>query len=129
MCEPPGTCQKRMNDIRTEVESLPRDEPGRDLLTAQVVSGIEVARAWFRPWCGTWEPGFRYGGRHVGVGASGPREGASQVAETIRGRVPKRNPGADRLVVAPKPGNAGGAKEAGCPGSLGGQPSVDGRSW
>jgi hypothetical protein len=32
-----------------------------------------------------------------------------------------RGAGADRLVVAVKPGNAGGAKGAGCPGSFGGQ--------
>jgi hypothetical protein len=39
---------------------LPRDEPGGYLLTDQVVSGVEVARAWLRLWCGTWEPGPRY---------------------------------------------------------------------
>jgi RNA-directed DNA polymerase len=33
-----------------------------------------------------------------------------------RGRVPTRGTGTDRLVVAMKPGNAGGAKGTGCPG-------------
>jgi hypothetical protein len=33
-----------------------------------------------------------------------------------------RGRGTDRLVVAVMPGNAGGAKGAGCPGSFGGQP-------
>jgi hypothetical protein len=35
-----------------------------------------------------------------------------------------RDAGADRPVVAVMPGNAGGAKGAGRPGSLAGQPSV-----
>lgn len=39
---------------------MSRDEPGGYLLTDQVVSGVKVARAWFRLWCGTWEPGPRY---------------------------------------------------------------------
>jgi hypothetical protein len=43
-------------DIETGSGSLARDEPGGDLSTAQVVSGMEVARARFRLWCGTWEP-------------------------------------------------------------------------
>jgi hypothetical protein len=34
---------------------------------------------------------------------------------TVRGRVPMRSTGADRPVVAVKPGNAGGAKGAGYP--------------
>src|SRR5689334_15245102 len=38
------------------------------------------------------------------------REGVPRVVITARGRVPLRGTGADRLVVAKKPGNAGGAK-------------------
>ena len=53
------TCRKRRDDIKTEAESLPWEEPGGNLLTAQVVSGMEVARAWLRLLCGTWEPGVR----------------------------------------------------------------------
>ena len=37
-----------------------------------------------------------------------------------------RGTGADRLVVAAKPGNAGGAKGTGRPGLLGGQPECPG---
>ena len=48
--------RKRSGVIRTGVQSLPRDEPGGCLLIGQVVSGMEVARAWFGLWCGTWEP-------------------------------------------------------------------------
>ena len=50
------TCRKRMDDIETGRESLPRDEPGGYLFTAQAVSGIKVARARLRLWHGTWEP-------------------------------------------------------------------------
>lgn len=50
------------------------------------------------------------------------REGVHQVGNTSRCRVPMRGTGADRLVVAVKPGNAGGAKGTDHPGLLGGQP-------
>jgi hypothetical protein len=55
------TGRKRSDGIKTGVESLPRDEPGGNLLTAQVVPGLKVARARFRLWCGTCEPASRYG--------------------------------------------------------------------
>jgi hypothetical protein len=54
--EPLMTCRKPINDIKTEVCSMPREQPGGNLLTAQAVSGIQVARAWLGLWCGTWEP-------------------------------------------------------------------------
>jgi hypothetical protein len=37
-------------------ESFPREQSGRNLLTAQVASGMKAAGAWFRLLCGTWEP-------------------------------------------------------------------------
>ena len=48
------TCRKRMNDVKTGVESLPRDQRWGDPLTASVASGMKVARV--RPWLehGTW---------------------------------------------------------------------------
>ena len=55
------TGRKRMDDIKTGAGSLLRDELGGDLLTARVVSGLKVARARLRLWCGTWEPASRYG--------------------------------------------------------------------
>ena len=66
----------------------------------------------------------------VGLGErpARPSKGEPQAAETARGRVPTRGTGTDRLVVAEKPGNAGGAKQAGCSGWLGGQPPQGGRS-
>jgi hypothetical protein len=45
-----------MDDIKTGVESLLRDEPGGCLLIGQVVSGIKAARAQSGRPCGTWEP-------------------------------------------------------------------------
>src|SRR4051812_18891995 len=50
------TCRKRRDDVKTGVESLPRDQRGGDPLTARVASGIKVARV--RSWLeqGTWEP-------------------------------------------------------------------------
>ena len=49
-------CRKRMNDVKTGEESLPRDQRWGDPLTASVASGIKVARV--RSWLGyvTWEP-------------------------------------------------------------------------
>src|SRR3954464_10894616 len=50
------TGRNRMDDVKTGVESLPRDQRGGDPLTARVASGIKVARV--RSWLeqGTWEP-------------------------------------------------------------------------
>ena len=54
--EPPMKCRKRMDDVKTGEESLPRDQRWGDPLTASVASGIKVARV--RSWLehGTWEP-------------------------------------------------------------------------
>ena len=67
-CEPrrraeanhPMTGRKRIDGIKNGVESLPRDEPGGYLPTAQAVPGLKVARARFRLWHGTCEPASRY---------------------------------------------------------------------
>jgi len=67
-CEPrrraeanhPMTGRKRIDGIESGVESLPRDEPGGNLSTAQAVPGLKVARARFRLWHGTCEPASRY---------------------------------------------------------------------
>ena len=102
---------------------MPRDESGGCLLTGQVVTGVKMARAQIRHRHGTWEPVAPA----VPVGWWADRsKGALQAAETVRGGVPVRGTGADRLVVAARPGNAGGAKGTGCPGSFGGQPAGPG---
>jgi len=49
-------CRKRRDGVKTGVESLPQDESGRYLLTAQAAPGIEAARTRSRLLCGTWEP-------------------------------------------------------------------------
>lgn len=119
--EPLMKCRKRIDGIKTGRKSLTRDEPGGNLPTAQAVSGIKVARARSRLLCGTREPAASIE-RPVGTVPGRLRKGDPQVAETARGRVPMRVAGTDRLVVVMKPGNAGGAKGAGCPGLLVGQP-------
>ena len=115
--------RKRSGVIKTGVQSLPRDEPGGCLLIGQVVTGVKVARARFRHQHGTWEPVAPLA--LAGCWAGQPK-GVPQAAETARGRVPARGTGADRPVVAVRPGNAGGAKGTGCPGGLDGQPVVPG---
>ena len=54
--DPLMTCRNRIGDIETGPGMSARDEPGGGLLTGQAVSGMEVARAWFRRSCGTREP-------------------------------------------------------------------------
>jgi hypothetical protein len=114
-------CRKRSDDVKTGVELLLRDQPGGYLLTAQTASGIKAARAWLRLLRGTCEPATSILARTDEEPVS-VREGESQAAETARDRVPRRGAGTDRPVVARKPANAGGAKGAGCPGLLTGQP-------
>jgi hypothetical protein len=121
--EPLWKRRKRSGVIETGVQSLLRDEPGGCLLIGQVVTGVKVARARFRLQHGTWEPVAPL----APVGCwPGRSKGVPQAADTARGRVPARGTGADRLVVAVKPGNAGGAKGTGRLGSLGGQPEAPG---
>ena len=122
--EPLMKCRKRIDGIKTGVESFPRDEPGGSLLTGQVVPGMKVARAWSWLLCGTWEPvaprPWAASGAALARGRSW--KGDLQAAGTARSRVPMRGTGADRLVVAVRPGNAGGAKGTGRPGLFDGQP-------
>ena len=122
--EPLMKRRKRMGDIKTGESFRPWDQSGGCLLIGQAVSGVEVARAWSGLSCGTCEPVSRWGGWPVERfwPAAGRLERDPQAAETVRGRVAMRGTGADRLVVAVKPGNAGGAKGTGRPGSVSGQP-------
>jgi hypothetical protein len=59
--EPVMKCRNALDDIETERRGLVRDEPGGYLSTAQVVSGMKLARARSGLWYGTWEPVTRYG--------------------------------------------------------------------
>jgi hypothetical protein len=54
--EPPMTCRKRIDGIKTGRELFSRDESGGYLPTAQAMPGIKAARAQLRLWCGTCEP-------------------------------------------------------------------------
>ena len=47
---------KDEDDVETGNALESRDESGGSLLTAQMASGVEVARAWLRLLHGTWEP-------------------------------------------------------------------------
>lgn len=119
MSEPLMKRRKRSGVIETGVQLLPRDKSGGYLFIGQVVTGVKVARARIRLRHGTWEPVAPAVSARCWTGRS---KGASQAAETVRGRVPVRGTGADRLIVVVKPGNAGGAKGTGCLGSFGDQP-------
>jgi hypothetical protein len=117
--EPLRNCRKRSNDIETRVQLLLWDKSGGCLLIGLVVSGTKVARARFRLQCETWE---RLAPMRLAGCGTGRREGEPQIAETVRGGVPMRGRRADHPVVAGMPGNAGGAKGMGCPGSFVDQP-------
>jgi hypothetical protein len=54
--EPLMRCRKRRNGVKTGGESLPRDQSGGNLSTAQAASGMKAARLRSRLLCGTWEP-------------------------------------------------------------------------
>lgn len=54
--EPVMKCRNALKDIETGRRGLVRDEPGGYLSTAQVVSGMKLARARSGLWYGTWEP-------------------------------------------------------------------------
>jgi hypothetical protein len=70
------TGRKRIDGIKSGVESLPRDESGGDLLTAQAVPGLKAARARLRLRHGTCEPASRY--RPAVHWTCGPSAGESE---------------------------------------------------
>jgi hypothetical protein len=53
------TCRKGIGDIKTRGAQYSWEKPGGYPFTAQVVSGMKVARAWSGLRCGTWEPALR----------------------------------------------------------------------
>ena len=75
---------KPLDEIETGSGGPARDEPGGCLLIGQVVSGMEVARAWPGLWCGTCEPVVPIGrlasGARIGP-AAGCLEREPQVAD------------------------------------------------
>src|SRR3974390_3639661 len=108
--EPLLTCRKRIGDIRTGVQLLPREEPGGYLLTALVVSGMKVARARFRRQRGTRE---RLAPMPSARCWAGRREGEAQAAGTVRARVPMRGRRGGPLPGGRRPRKRGRAKGGG----------------
>ena len=121
--EPLMTCREDLPTSKPGLAQWPGMSPGATCIAARAMSGMEAARAWTRLWHGTWEPVVP---TLTAVNWTDlvprSREGEPQVSKRARGRVPMRGTGADRPVLATKPGNAGGAKGPGHPGSVGGQP-------
>jgi hypothetical protein len=121
--EPLLTCRKfsqwRRNRGRTWAPGQVWGEPADCPDGVRHVGGASLVRALARN-VGTCRPDT------VAGLLGGRREGDPQAAITARGGVPSRGTGADRLVVALRPGNAGGAKGAGHLGLLGGQPVLPG---
>ena len=78
------TCRKRSNGIETEESRYLGKQPGGDLRIAQAVPGMEVARAWLRLWCETWEPVASNATVGLGERPARPSKGESQAAE-LRG--------------------------------------------
>ena len=126
----PGACQVRVEKTNAS-EPLMMCRKRRDVIETRLQS-VVWDRAWGQP---AYCPG---GGRHEGGVSSttgsraergnlSPRcQGRTSSGRPTRGRVPMRGTGTDRLVVAMKPGNAGGAKESGCPALGTSQPVMGG---
>jgi hypothetical protein len=124
-------CRNALMTSKPRNEGILGMKPEGHLFTAQAVSGMKGARAWLGRWYGTWEPVVPIVRPvQLDLRSPWPEEGELQTGETVRGRVPLRDTGTDRLVVAVMPRNGGGAKETGHPGLLIGQPLLlGGMSW
>ena len=113
---------------------MPREQPGGELLTAQAVCGIQVARAWLGLCYGTWGPvALNEDGwpaqpsGTVGLGLPArPSKGDPQVVDQQEAEYRRQRTGADHPAVAMKPGHAGRAKGVGRPGQ---PPLADQRVW
>src|SRR5215475_4921384 len=107
-------CRKRMNVIKTGVQSLLRDEargtPAYCPSGDRHRGGVSSAQALMR---------------NEGT-SSLDAQGSPSSGRPARGRVPMRGGGADKPVVVMKPGNAGGAKGLDDPADGEGQPAMGG---
>jgi hypothetical protein len=85
--DPLRTRRKHMGGLEAGRGVRVRDEPGGCLLIGQVVSGVEVARAWSGLRCGRWEPVVpcprTASGAVVACGRAW--KGDPQAAEPVRG--------------------------------------------
>ena len=106
-----------LDDIETGLDETAWDEPGGCLLIGQVVSGMEVARAWFGLWCGTWEPVV-------------PRPRAASGAVVACGRWWKGGPqAADPRGASTDAGHRGGPDRSSDEGPVMGWSEGEGSSW
>jgi len=92
-------CRKRMGDIKTGVQLLPRDKSGGCLLIGQMVSGMKVARARYQAL--VWNVGTPRSDV-VGCVLTQSVQGRTPSGGSVRGRVLMRSRRADRLVVVMK---------------------------
>jgi hypothetical protein len=100
--EPQVSCRNAVDDIKTGVQSLPRDESGGCLFIGQMVSGMYAARAWVRLLHGTWEPVVLRDDRLV----------ASGLRLVVSGRAPSgRNREVRTLVAGHRGGPSGSSVE------------------
>jgi hypothetical protein len=97
------TCRRPLRDIKSRSGHWTCDKPGGSLLTAQVVSGMEVARAWI---------GLLRGRREPVV----PRDG-QPVAYSLRlagyGRIPSGRNREDKSTDAGHRGGPSGSSDEG----------------
>ncbi len=115
MSEPLMTRRKSLRRHRNRAAEETREQSGRCLSCCpggvRRKGGVSLICGWYREQVNLT----------VDRVACGSPEGEPHVAESIRGRVPMRRPGADRPVGVMTPGNAGRAKGADYPGVIGGQ--------
>ena len=86
--KPLMTCRNLLDDIKTRFVILAWDKSGGSLLTAQMVSGMEVARAWVRLLHGTWEPVVLRDGQPVAFGLRLAVSGKVSSGRNRKGRIP-----------------------------------------
>jgi len=101
--KPLMTCRNLLDDIKTRFAILAWDKPGGSLLTAQTVSGMEVARAWVRLLHGTWEPVVLRDGQPVAFG----------LRLTGYGRIPSGRNRKDKSTDAGHRGGSSGSSDEG----------------
>ncbi len=86
--KPQMTCRNALDDIKTELGFLARDESGGSLLTGQVVSGMYAARAWVRLLYRTWEPVVSWNGWPVVADLRPVVPGRAPSGRSHEGRAP-----------------------------------------
>jgi hypothetical protein len=86
--EPQMKCRKALDDIKTGLSSLVRDESGGCLFIGQTVSGMYAARARVRLLYGTWEPVVSRDDQPVAYGLRPIVSGKVSSGRSREGRIP-----------------------------------------